>query len=1044
MYRVLYVDDEPDLLEIGSIYLSASRVFCIETATSAEEVLDGGDLQSFDAIISDYQMPGMDGITFLKQVRSVYGKIPFILFTGRGREEVVIEAIDNGVDFYVQKGGDPASQFAELEHKILQGIESQRQREALMESEVRFRSLFTSMLNGFAHHRIICDAEGRPVDYRFIDVNPAFERMTGLKRDDILGKTVLEVLPETEPFWIERYGWTALTGEAQSFEHFTAPLSKFFDVTVYSPKAGEFTTLFSDITERKRAEERDRESEQRYRDLVENLNDVIFTVDTDGIITYVSPAGERFGYHPSDLLGRPFRDVVFAEDQPALLSRFQEIKEGIIVPLEWRIIQKDGSLCRVRSSTRPGVNTGGTPGFWGILTDISGEIQAMEALKKSEIKFRTMVETSPDMIWEVDTRAVFTYLSPQITGTLGYAPEEMIGRSIFTILPEGSVPDLEDRYLLHRESWEGMHTFEASARHQDGRLRSVEIRSVPIRDSDRTIAGFRGIARDITEQKISEEARRDSEAKYRLLADHVHDVIWTADMDMHLSYISPSITTLRGLTPDEALAEPIEEALTPASLQTFIRHRQQGLQVLKNGGSIPISQVMELEFFHKDGSTVWTEMVISIVLNSAGMPVGVVGVTREITERMHASEASGLSHTLLEIANRPLDCSALLQEYLSVIRKYTGCEVGGIQLYDQTDPSLGRAWSGCTGEGEALRDPLPIIVDDGIITAVIDGTTDPMQPFFTAGGSFFTPSARSPSSTQTITIPKKASDRDWNHSPKAGFESVSLIPLRHGDQIKGLICLADRQEKRILLTQLQVLEEVTGQMYTAIQRVAAEDQIRRSLAEKEVLMKELHHRVKNNLAVIISLIDLQTDETSDDQTLQLLLELQGRVATMALVHEFLYESRDLSQVNFGEYLQDLVPRLIQAQGGATPVDVQYRVDETLIPLEIAIPCGLIVNELVTNTQKYAFPTGKPGHYDPAIPGAEGAPCRITITFGKTDGTFILSVGDNGVGFPAGFEWSSARTLGLQLVQMLGCHQLRGQVDYEERDGAWFTIQFPAQ
>lgn len=107
MYRVPYVDDEPDLLEMGKIFLEWSHQFSIDITTSAEDALRREDLQVYDAIISDYQMPGMNGITFLKLVRSRYGNLPFVLFTGRGREEVVMEAIDSGVDFYLQKGGDP-------------------------------------------------------------------------------------------------------------------------------------------------------------------------------------------------------------------------------------------------------------------------------------------------------------------------------------------------------------------------------------------------------------------------------------------------------------------------------------------------------------------------------------------------------------------------------------------------------------------------------------------------------------------------------------------------------------------------------------------------------------------------------------------------------------------------------------------------------------------------------------------------------------------------------------------------------------------------
>ncbi len=114
--RVLYVDDEPDLLTIGKLFLEESGDFTITTAPNAAEALMLLEQEKFDAIVSDYQMPEMDGIQFLVEVRTRFGPTPFILFTGRGREEVVIQAINSGADFYLQKGGDPGAQFAELSH----------------------------------------------------------------------------------------------------------------------------------------------------------------------------------------------------------------------------------------------------------------------------------------------------------------------------------------------------------------------------------------------------------------------------------------------------------------------------------------------------------------------------------------------------------------------------------------------------------------------------------------------------------------------------------------------------------------------------------------------------------------------------------------------------------------------------------------------------------------------------------------------------------------------------------------------------------------
>ena len=141
MFSLLYVDDEPDLLSLGKLFLERGGDFHVTTAMSAHEGLEKLAAGSFDAVISDYQMPVMDGIALLKEVRIAHGDIPFILFTGKGREEVVIEAINNGVDFYLQKGGAPKAQFAELRHKILVAVERRHALDALRDSEQRLADI---------------------------------------------------------------------------------------------------------------------------------------------------------------------------------------------------------------------------------------------------------------------------------------------------------------------------------------------------------------------------------------------------------------------------------------------------------------------------------------------------------------------------------------------------------------------------------------------------------------------------------------------------------------------------------------------------------------------------------------------------------------------------------------------------------------------------------------------------------------------------------------------------------------------------------------
>ena len=171
MIAVLYVDDEPNLLEIGKSFLEQNTDIRVTAAVSAEEGLAALATGQFDAVVSDYQMAGMDGIAFLKEVRSRSGDVPFILFTGKGREEVVIEAINNGADSYLQKGGDLTSQFAELGHKIKIAVERRRAISALKDSEQRLADI----INFLPDATFARDSRGTVIAW-----NRAIEEMTGI------------------------------------------------------------------------------------------------------------------------------------------------------------------------------------------------------------------------------------------------------------------------------------------------------------------------------------------------------------------------------------------------------------------------------------------------------------------------------------------------------------------------------------------------------------------------------------------------------------------------------------------------------------------------------------------------------------------------------------------------------------------------------------------------------------------------------------------------------------------------------------------------
>ncbi len=221
------------------------------------------------------------------------------------------------------------------------------------------------------------------------------------------------------------------------------------------------------------------------------------------------------------------------------------------------------------------------------------------------------------------------------------------------------------------------------------------------------------------------------------------------------------------------------------------------------------------------------------------------------------------------------------------------------------------------------------------------------------------------------------------------------------------------------------------------QRKKTEEQIRKSLKEKESLLREIHHRVKNNLQVISSLLSLQSDYSKGVDSSRLFEESQNRISAIALIHEQLYQSEDLAEIDMGEYIADLADNLLTVYGDeGSNVSVEFNTNDLSVDIDTAIPCGLIINELFSNCLKHAFKyCGKDGNKKEGL---------ISVGFNSsTEGQYILSVADNGCGLPPGLDFRETETLGLQLVCTL-TDQLHGDIELSAGKGAKFDIRFPNQ
>ena len=244
-----------------------------------------------------------------------------------------------------------------------------------------------------------------------------------------------------------------------------------------------------------------------------------------------------------------------------------------------------------------------------------------------------------------------------------------------------------------------------------------------------------------------------------------------------------------------------------------------------------------------------------------------------------------------------------------------------------------------------------------------------------------------------------------------------------------------RGEQVPLLLSVAVLvdrdEQIEGFVITArdiTQRVEAEIQLKSSLEEKEVLLKEIHHRVKNNLQVISSLLNLQARQVNDEKALEMFDDSKNRVRTMALIHEKLYKSADLAQIDFGEYVHSLVNSLFEAyRDRGENIRALIDVENVLMGVDQGIPCGLIVNELVSNSLKHAFPSARQGSIWISL-----SPLR--------EGKYILGIRDDGVGLPAMIDFRNSDSLGLRLVNIL-VSQLGGHIELYSGEYTDFRIEF---
>ena len=586
--------------------------------------------------------------------------------------------------------------------------------------------------------------------------------------------------------------------------------------------------------------------------------------------------------------------------------------------------------------------------------------------------------------------------------------------------------------------------------------------------------------RETARRRQEERSLRENERTYRQIVEAATEGIWMIDANDRTTFVNGLMGSMLGYTTDELMGKTwidfTDDQARATTLATLDSLRQRK------------AEQIDLTFFRKDGSKIWTLANATAILDESGAYAGALALVRDISDRKKGEERLRQSEELFRlITENAADLIAVLDmqgrrlynspSYATLLGNPGGA-VGSDSFAEihpedrekiqavfrkTTETGIGqraeyrfRAHDGTLryieSQGSVVRDrdgkPSRVVVVSRDVTdrkrseEALLRTTSELEAVFSA-----LPDLYFRLSTNGTILDYKASSFFDLYVPPAifmGRRMQDVLPPRVGEQVSRALkhVATTRTAQRIEYSlpiqgtekefEARVVPLLEDQVIVVVRDITeakqAEAQIRTSLREKETLLKEVHHRVKNNLQVVSSLLHLQSGFLQDQRDLMLFRESEDRLLTMALIHEKLYHSDTMSWINFDEYLHDLVAKLVRMYGLGR---IKYLVEphHTHVGVDVAIPCGLIVNELVTNSLKYAFPAARKG--------------TIHVSLRKIDENIHrLTVADDGVGLPPNLDYRNTETLGLQLVMTLA-DQLGGTAEFRRDRGTTFVVSFPA-
>ncbi len=660
LIRILHVDDETDLLKVAKRSLEMEGNFLVDSVSSVEEATRKLKKKKFDVIVSDYRMPGKDGLRFLQELRQEGNNTPFIIFTGKGREEVAITALNFGADWYISKSGNPETVYPELAHSIQQAVERKRTEQKLRESEENYRNLFELAPDAI----VTLDMKG------FVtSCNAQTLMKTGYSRNEITGKHFSKLgflRPKEVPRYLRLFSSISSGKLPEPFEAIwhhkdgTPFVSEFHAGLIKKDgKTVGFQVIARDITKRKKTEEILHESEERFRSIVENSHSGIAIVDDNFQVLYVNSEVERIVRRPkTEILGQDFRRFLDRESRPLAQDLYVRRQNGEEVPSQYyfKITREDGEKRDVEIKSTIMRNIQGRIQTIAQVLDVTEQKKTEDKLRREKEQFETLFNLMADPVVIVDSKGKFLAISDRVSRITGYEKEELVGKNFMRIpIVTAKSKAILVKNLAKRMMEKQIAPYEIEVVRKDGRKLPFEINAAKIEYEDRPADLV--VFRNLEERKKAEKMIRENQEKFeRLFKDNPEAAVYV-DGGFHILDVNPKFTELFGHSLFEVKGQTLLDIIVPEDKVKEAKELDQGAK----SGHVYCSDTVRKR---RDGTRVPVS-ISAAPIKVEGQLLGYVGLYKDISELKTTEKA--VQETMIKLAT--------MNEKLRVVGRLTRHDV---------------------------------------------------------------------------------------------------------------------------------------------------------------------------------------------------------------------------------------------------------------------------------------------------------------------------------------------------------------------------------